>query len=34
LLVHIMLSIIQYQWRTQEFCSGGRFNKLSWGHRA
>ena len=22
------------QWRTQEFCSGGGFNKFSWGQRA
>jgi hypothetical protein len=21
------------QWRTQEFCSGGGFNKFSWGQR-
>ena len=26
--------IIPYQWRTQEFFSGGGFNKFSWGQRA
>jgi len=25
--------VCQGQWRNQEFCSGGGFNKFSWGQR-